>query len=380
MSERLARRATHGASATRCWASTRRSSAGQPSKTDDDDGGGGEGRRGTRALCLGQQPARIPFERPRQQRLRAPVRGGELVLEPLRGGRQLVERSRQGGDELTHDLLALGEHPRRAIAAHEVDAGAALVALERRDQHDSHLRGGSRVRAAAGLAVEALGLDDADAAQHALGRLDARRACLIGAQHASRGRGGPPTRRRWRASRPPGRRPRRRGGPGRSWCRSRRGGRPRSRPAPPRRTPGTAGAGRGAAACGRAGAPRRPALHALARERPVEHVQHVRPVLDHGHDARVAERARVPRLPAALGVEGRAVEDHGGSALVLAPRHDGGFELEQVRIGAVEPLRHCSRNDCSPGASLRVSALMGRATASREARESAAVRCVLRAT
>ncbi|MFI4946225.1 MAG: alanine--tRNA ligase-related protein, partial [Burkholderiales bacterium] len=46
-----------------------------------------------------------------------------------------------------------------------------------------HLGGGPGMSPAAGLAVEACGLDDADAAQHALGRLDARRACLIGAQN-----------------------------------------------------------------------------------------------------------------------------------------------------------------------------------------------------
>ncbi len=86
-----------------------------------------------------------------------------------------------------------------------------------------------------------------------------------------------------------------------------------------------------------------PAVHALARERPIEDVEHVRPVLDHGHDPRVAERAGVPRLAAALGVEGCPVEDHGRATLVLAPRDDGGVELEQVRVGAVEALRHANR-------------------------------------
>ena len=56
---------------------------------------------------------------------------------------------------------------------------------------------------------------------------------------------------------------------------------------------------------------------------------------DHG-DA--VEGSRVPGLAAALGVERGPVEDHGRLALVLAALDDGGVELEQVGIVAVEAL------------------------------------------
>src|SRR6185503_5685336 len=81
-------------------------------------------------------------------------------------------------------------------------------------------------------------------------------------------------------------------------------------------------------------------------------------VFDDRDDSRVFQRARVPGLPAALGVEGRAVEHDRRPPVVIAPSDYGRLELEQVRVAAVEPLRHagyCTRNDCSPGTSFRSS-------------------------
>ena len=128
-----------------------------------DDGGRGEGRRGRPALCLGQQPARISFERAREQ---CPARRSESAsssFEPLRSGRELLDRRRKRGDELSHDLPARAEGARGAVAADEVHARAALVALERCNEHHAHLGGAAGMCSAAGLAVEAFGLDDADA-------------------------------------------------------------------------------------------------------------------------------------------------------------------------------------------------------------------------
>ena len=97
-----------------------------------------------------------------------------------------------------------------------------------------------------------------------------------------------------------------------------------------------------------------PALHAFRGERTVEDVEHVGPVLDHRQHARVAERAGVPGLPAALGVEGRAVEHDGRPAVVLAPRQHDGVELQQVRILPVQPLGHAvSERTSRPGAGRR---------------------------
>jgi len=58
-------------------------------------------------------------------------------------------------------------------------------------------------------------------------------------------------------------------------------------------------------------------LHPIAGHRPVEDVDDVAAVLDHGHHPRFAEGAGVPRLPAALRVEGGPVEHDGRPALVL---------------------------------------------------------------
>ena len=81
-------------------------------------------------------------------------------------------------------------------------------------------------------------------------------------------------------------------------------------------------------------------VHPLFGQGPVEHVEDVRPVLEHGDDAGVAERARVPGLAAALRVEGGAVEDDGGPSLVLAATDHGRVELEEGGIGGVESFGH----------------------------------------
>jgi hypothetical protein len=82
------------------------------------------------------------------------------------------------------------------------------------------------------------------------------------------------------------------------------------------------------------------AAHGVRRERPAQHVEHLAPVLDHGHDRHAVQRARVPGLPAALGVEGGAVQDHGRAALVLVPGHDPRVELQEIGIVAMQPARH----------------------------------------
>ena len=71
------------------------------------------------------------------------------------------------------------------------------------------------------------------------------------------------------------------------------------------------------------------AVDTLLGEGTVEHVQDVVPGLDHRDDQRVAERAGVPGLAAALGVEGGAVEDHRRAAIVLASLPHARVELEQ---------------------------------------------------
>jgi len=80
--------------------------------------------------------------------------------------------------------------------------------------------------------------------------------------------------------------------------------------------------------------------HAIVRERAVEHVQQLAGLLDDGDDGCVAEGARVPRLAAALGVEGRAVQHHRRPAFVLVAGEHGGVEVEKVRVGQVEALAH----------------------------------------
>ena len=219
-------------------------------------------RRGTRRVGAGPWPwasasrRRASPSRARSRRaLRAALRSGEVVLELAGDGRELVERGRQRRDELVEDLLPAREGRERPAAADEVHARAALVALERGDHDDADLGRGARVRAAAGLTVEALGLDDADVGHDAVGRLAGRtpaprrrsatttrtgRAChttSLASRSAARACSSPTKRSRSTV------------------VSSLPGGRRRWRPAPPPRTPSTAGAARGAAACGRGAAP-----------------------------------------------------------------------------------------------------------------------------
>ena len=83
-------------------------------------------------------------------------------------------------------------------------------------------------------------------------------------------------------------------------------------------------------------------LDAFGRQRPVEHVQDLAVPLADRLDARLAERPRVPGLPAALRVERHPVQDDGRSAVVLESAHDRRLELEQVGIRQVESLGHCA--------------------------------------
>jgi len=81
-------------------------------------------------------------------------------------------------------------------------------------------------------------------------------------------------------------------------------------------------------------------VDAVGRERAIEHVEDGARPLDHGEDARLAQRARVPGLAAALGVERRAVEDDHGAALVVAAGDDRRIELEGVGVVQVDPQGH----------------------------------------
>ena len=98
-----------------------------------------------------------------------------------------------------------------------------------------------------------------------------------------------------------------------------------------------------------------PAVDALRGERTLEDVQHLAVLLDDRQHPHAVEAARVPRLAAALGVEGGPVEDHGGVAVVLDARDDAGVELEQRGVvevaGAVVVMRAravpCCRCTCS---------------------------------
>src|SRR5207245_7293833 len=90
-------------------------------------------------------------------------------------------------------------------------------------------------------------------------------------------------------------------------------------------------------------------------ERAVQDVDDLVALLDHREHRRVAERAEVPGLTAALGVERGAVQDHRRPPLVQTPRDHAGLELEQVRIVAIEALghgggrAHSRGSDCAPG-------------------------------
>ena len=72
------------------------------------------------------------------------------------------------------------------------------------------------------------------------------------------------------------------------------------------------------------------AVNHVACDRRFEHVKYRLAIFDHGADGDVVQRPCVPRLAAALRVEGRLVEDDGRPAFVLTPLDDAGVELEQI--------------------------------------------------
>ena len=83
-----------------------------------------------------------------------------------------------------------------------------------------------------------------------------------------------------------------------------------------------------------------PPVHPVAGDLRVEDVKDLAVLLDHRDDAHRAEPSGVPRLAAALRVEGRAVEDDGRAVLMAAPGHDHRVKLQQVWVFAVQALGH----------------------------------------
>ena len=145
------------------WPGRAGRSGGQPSKAATTRAGeAGRGRRARRRGPRRAAGAPRPRGRARGAPLRLALALDEVVLRLLRGGDEVVERRRERRDEPVEDVLPARDRREGAVAADEGDARAALVALEGRDDDDADLGGGARVRAAAGLAVEALGLDDPD--------------------------------------------------------------------------------------------------------------------------------------------------------------------------------------------------------------------------
>jgi hypothetical protein len=82
------------------------------------------------------------------------------------------------------------------------------------------------------------------------------------------------------------------------------------------------------------------AAHGGRRQGRAQDVQHLAVLLHHRDHGHPVERARIPGLPAALRVEGGAVQDHRRTPFVLAAGHDHGLELQQIGIVAVQPARH----------------------------------------
>ena len=76
------------------------------------------------------------------------------------------------------------------------------------------------------------------------------------------------------------------------------------------------------------------------RRRAAEDVQHLALVLLDVEHRDAAERPAVGGLPSALGVEGRAVEHHGGGSAAVADGDDAGVELDERGVLQVEPLGH----------------------------------------
>ena len=78
----------------------------------------------------------------------------------------------------------------------------------------------------------------------------------------------------------------------------------------------------------------------VAGQLAVQDVEGLPALLHDRDDGHAREGADVPRLAAALGVEGGAVEHDGRTVLVPPPSHHTGVELEQVRVVLEEALGH----------------------------------------
>ena len=122
------------------------------------------GPRGAAAACsaASQEPAGLAVERPLEEiAVVRRSRCGEVLLRLLRGRRELVERARRGWRR-----GGRGRAWRCAIAAsarwpHTNETRVPPLYLSRPGDHDdADLGRRARVRAAAGLEVEALGLDE----------------------------------------------------------------------------------------------------------------------------------------------------------------------------------------------------------------------------
>ncbi len=352
MSARLPRSATHGARADEARGQHAQVVRRPAVEGRDDEGGGGRRRGRSVAAGLGEKPPGLALEGALEEALRPPLALDEVVLRLLRDGHEIVEWGGERRHEAVEHALPPGDGGERAVAAHERDPRAALVALQRRDHDDADLGRRAGVRPPAGLPVEAVHFDDAHVGLDSLGRLQALRAGLGRREHRH----------------PHGTRfPHHLVGAalrrarllladeavevdGRDLAAEVEGDR----------------LGLGdlderlrqqvlavvllhvVAPAVRVDDP----VHTLGGQRSIEHVEDVLSFLDHGDDARVAERAGVPRLPAALGVEGGPVEDHGGPALVIAPRDHRRVELEEIGVGGVEALGH-GRDGASEGRGTR---------------------------
>jgi len=81
------------------------------------------------------------------------------------------------------------------------------------------------------------------------------------------------------------------------------------------------------------------AMDSIGHQRLFKDVQDLALLLDHRDDRNIGQNASVPGLAAALGVEGSAIQDHGGAASVLTASHDGRVELQEIGVVVVEA--HC---------------------------------------
>ena len=275
--------------------------------------------------------------------------GGKLLSESghrLGHGRR---RNRQLSGRLVEGALGVAEGGERAVATDEAHPASALVALLAHDGHAADLGGRTRVGAAAGLEVEALGLHQAYRVARILGcghaqakglgpgdRADPHRPGLpddlVGAAHGRRdllvAHGPVEVDRRHLAPEVEARRA----------CRMKLDER----------------TGKQVLAVMLLAVVAAPlavdaAVDTIGGEGPAQQVDDVASHLQDRDHGDAVEGSRVPGLAAALGVERGLVEDHGRLALDLAALDDGGVELEQVRIVPVEPPRSLAQALITPG-------------------------------